>query len=84
MIQKKVQDNESKAIDILGGHEPLRAIVEAGELTDKQYKLLYPIFQMEMPYGTQKARTGDPIIWIMNRMEDIASRLIPYEEDKKL
>ena len=32
---------------------------------------LFTYFQEDMPYGTQKARTGDPDEWIMNRLEDL-------------
>ena len=28
----------------------------------------YDIFADEMPYGTMKARTGDPVEWIHNRL----------------
>ena len=32
---------------------------------------LYKHFQEEMPYGTQKARTGDPDEYIYNKLEDL-------------
>ena len=32
---------------------------------------LFTYFQEDMPYGTQKARDGDPDEWIMNRLEDL-------------
>jgi len=34
-------------------------------------KDLFTYFQEEMPYGTKKARTGDPDIWIMDRLEEL-------------
>jgi hypothetical protein len=37
------------------------------------YEKLFEYFQAEMPYGTQKARTGDPAQWITNRLEEIFS-----------
>ena len=32
---------------------------------------LYTHFQEEMPYGIQKARTGDPDEYIYNKLEDL-------------
>jgi len=32
------------------------------------YEVLYVKFESEMPYGTAKARDGDPIEWINNRI----------------
>ena len=32
---------------------------------------LYKHFQEEMPYGTQKARTGDPDEYIYDKLEDL-------------
>ena len=32
---------------------------------------LYNHFQEDMPYGTQKARTGDPDEFIYNKLEDL-------------
>ena len=32
---------------------------------------LYNHFQEDMPYGTQKARTGDPDEYIYNKLEDL-------------
>jgi len=33
------------------------------------YTKLYELFMSEMPYGTAKARTGDPDLWILDRVE---------------
>ena len=35
------------------------------------YMELYSYYSDEMPYGTQKARDGDPIEWIMDRLDDL-------------
>lgn len=32
---------------------------------------LYDFYQYEMPYGVQKARTGDPDVWILRRLEKL-------------
>lgn len=68
-------------LDILGGIIPLQGVIETGELTDDQYDKLFNLFQdqQEMPYGTQKARTGDPTVWILNRLEDLNNRIITKE-----
>jgi hypothetical protein len=67
-------------LDILGGIIPLQG-VDSGELTDDQYDKLFNLFQdhKEMPYGTMKARTGDPTVWILDRLEDLNNRIITKE-----
>ena len=35
------------------------------------YTALYHYYSDEMPYGTQKARDGDPVEWIMNKLDDM-------------
>jgi hypothetical protein len=32
------------------------------------YEKLFEYYSCEMPYGTQKARDGDPIIWILDKI----------------
>lgn len=32
------------------------------------FDVLYEHFQTEMPYGVQKARTGDPDSWIIDKL----------------
>ena len=68
-------------LDTLGGIIPLQGIIDSGELTDDQYEKLFNLFQdqNEMPYGTMKARTGDPTVWILNRLEDLNNRIITKE-----
>ena len=34
-----------------------------------------------MPYGTQKARDGDPVQWITERLEDLGLLETVLEED---
>ena len=38
---------------------------------DKLMEDLYTHFQEEMPYGTQKARDGDPDEYIYDKLEDM-------------
>jgi len=58
----------------------VQAALESGEmimyLGDGEYSLkstlgerIYTFFQSDMPYGTAKARTGDPEEWIANQIE---------------
>ena len=39
---------------------------------------LFEYFQEDMPYGTQKARTGDPDEWILDRLFEL--KLVGDEE----
>ena len=60
--------DEVKAI--LKKHDSLNKDVE--DLDEpKLLEELYSYFQADMPYGTQKARTGDPDEWIANRLEEL-------------
>ena len=45
---------------------------ETGELDDDLYEALFDYYANtgEMPYGTMKARTGDPFEWISQRLYD--------------
>ena len=43
------------------------------------YTALYRYYQDEMPYGTQKARDGDPMEWITDRLDDLG--LIDENDD---
>jgi hypothetical protein len=40
---------------------------------EKLYSELFDYFSAtgEMPYGTQKARDGDPYVWIANELDDL-------------
>ena len=39
-----------------------------GELDDNLYDALYDYYFDDMPYGTKKARTGDPYEWVAQRL----------------
>ena len=34
------------------------------------YEKLFDYYWEDMPYGIKKARTGDPDVWILDRLED--------------
>lgn len=35
---------------------------------ERHYDTLMDLYGDEMPYGTQKARDGDPYVWLANRI----------------
>lgn len=41
------------------------------------YDKLFELYSSEMPYGTQKARDGDPTVWLTDRL----SLLFPESEE---
>ena len=43
---------------------------ENGDLDDDLYDALYDYYFDDMPYGTKKARTGDPYEWVSQRLYD--------------
>ena len=51
--------------------EAFRKILDGGEVNDneKLYEELYEYCQEDMPYGTQKARDGDPVQWITEHLD---------------
>ena len=55
---------------ILIKHDALN--MDISQLDDEKLMLdLYMHFQDQMPYGTQKARTGDPDEFIYDALEDL-------------
>ena len=56
--------------EILIKHDVLHKDID--QLDGEELMLdLYKHFQEEMPYGTQKARTGDPDEYIYDKLEDL-------------
>ena len=56
--------------EILIKHDVLHKDID--QLDDEKLMLdLFMHFQEEMPYGIQKARTGDPDEYIYNKLEDL-------------
>lgn len=47
----------------------LKDFRENGDLDDDLYSALYDYYFDDMPYGTKKARTGDPYEWISERLD---------------
>jgi hypothetical protein len=42
--------------------------MDSDEMLEKHYDHLMDLYGDEMPYGTQKARDGDPYQWLANRL----------------
>lgn len=62
-----------KTIDVLVNEYPdLFDRILMGEIDLPQflYEELYELYYQEMPYGTAKARTGDPYEWILNKLTE--------------
>ena len=64
---------------ILIKHDVLHKDIE--DLDDEKLMLdLYMHFQEDMPYGTQKARTGDPDEFIYDALQDLGLPLGVHQE----
>ena len=65
--------------NILIKHDVLHKDIE--DLDDEKLMLdLYMHFQEDMPYGTQKARTGDPDEFIYDALQDLGLPLGVHQE----
>jgi len=58
------------------------AFMRSGDLSDGLYNVLFDYYMDEMPYGTAKARTGDPYEWISDRFHDDMSGGVTEDYDK--
>ncbi len=66
----KIYDEYEEVKKILIKHDVLHKDID--QLDDEKLMLdLFMHFQEEMPYGIQKARTGDPDEYIYNKLEDL-------------
>ena len=79
-VQEGSEVDEVKAI-LMSYPEDVEKMKQTGQIdTGSQlYMDLFGFYQDEMPYGTQKARDGDPEEWIMNRLDDLG-----MTEDKQV
>ena len=71
MFEKNITLSEYETVkNILIKHDVLHMDID--QLDDeKLMQDLYEHFQEDMPYGTQKARTGDPDEFIYDKLEDM-------------
>ncbi len=52
-----------------------RLTLDTGEfISSMAYAKLFDYFACEMPYGVAKCRTGEPDVWILDRLEEIEER----------
>ena len=55
--------------------EETKKLLQSGDLMDiyggDLYNALFDYMSEEMPYGTQKARDGDPYVWIADELDDL-------------
>jgi hypothetical protein len=61
-----------QVLEILNKYpEAYAKILDDGEVNDneKLYNELFEYFLEDMPYGVQKARTGDPVEWITEHLD---------------
>lgn len=56
---KLTQEQSQNVVDVL---------TKNVDMDDDVYSVMYEHFMQDMPYGTAKARTGDPIEWICDRL----------------
>ena len=77
------EDEEIKAI-MMKHPEEVAKMKQMGDLDSGSdlYMDLYSYYldSGEMPYGTAKARDGDPVEWIMNRLDDMGMMESKVEE----
>jgi hypothetical protein len=66
----KIYDEYEEVKKILIKHDALHLDIDQLDDSDLMFDL-FGHFQEEMPYGTQKARTGDPDEYIYNKLEDL-------------
>ena len=66
----KIYDEYEEVKKILIKHNALHLDIDQLDDSDLMFDL-FGHFQEEMPYGTQKARTGDPDEYIYNKLEDL-------------
>ena len=66
------EDEEIKAI-MMKHPQDVAKMKQMGDIdtNSELYMELYSYYSDEMPYGTQKARDGDPVEWIMDRLDDL-------------
>ena len=66
----KIYDEYEEVKKILIKHNALHKDIDQLDDSDLMFDL-FGHFQEEMPYGTQKARTGDPDEYIYDKLEDM-------------
>ncbi len=54
-------------------NEEIAEFVESGDLSDQAFERCYEFYlnNGEMPYGTAKARDGDPLQWVHDKLSEL-------------
>lgn len=68
--------NDYDEVEHIFKEHKLKFELKSLDYIEENYYLMYDLFDYfisEMPYGTAKARTGDPYNWIYNRVESLLS-----------
>lgn len=66
--------NEYEEVVAIIGQEALQGFMDKDELPDDLYDKLFEEYYVnceDMPYGTKKARDGDPYQWMYDRLRMI-------------
>jgi len=60
----------------------VREFLKGDDMSDKLYEALYDYYVLNniMPYGTAKARDGDPMAWVSDRFYNDASDYLEIRE----
>ena len=71
-VNEGMESDEVKRI-MMSYPEDVAKMKASGELdmNSQLYMDLFGYYQDEMPYGTQKARDGDPVEWLETRLDDL-------------
>ncbi len=71
VVESVLTDSTGHTLDhILNSFgKEVRDFKEGGDLDERLYDALYDYYQDDMPYGTKKARDGDPYEWITDRLD---------------
>ena len=75
----KIYDEYEEVKKILIKHNALHLDIDQIDDT-KLMQDLYEHFQEQMPYGTQKARTGDPDEFIYDALQDLGLPIGVHQE----
>jgi len=70
LTENVLRDSTGSTLDHIADKfkRDIRDFEETGNLSDELYDALYDYYQDDMPYGVQKARTGDPYQWVADRI----------------
>jgi hypothetical protein len=88
LTENVLRDSTGSTLDHIANRfkRDIRDFETTGNLSDDLYDALYDYYVDDMPYGVQKARSGDPHQWIADRIiQDLglqSTSLSPFEQFK--